>query len=175
VRELNVLTINTGSSSLKMTKYSLGRMEKRMLAASVDRIGSLKSLIHISDQNNGSFVRSRGQNPGPSGCASDSFGSDRRPTLPLHYRWHRTSRGAWRSSVQSAAADRCSRPGGATATGDDERRRYASAQTYGAFYLHTRTSCRLARNRKLDWTDDFSDPVAPSPIAGKGVQTFTNA
>jgi len=55
VRELNVLTINTGSSSLKMTKYSLGRMEKRMLAASVDRIGSLKSLIHISDQNNGSL------------------------------------------------------------------------------------------------------------------------
>ena len=50
--DLNVLTINTGSSSLKMTLYSLDAAEKSVLAASVDRIGSSKSRIRISDQRN---------------------------------------------------------------------------------------------------------------------------
>ena len=50
--DLNVLTINTGSSSLKMTLYSLDAAEKSVLTASVDRIGSSKSRIRISDQRN---------------------------------------------------------------------------------------------------------------------------
>jgi acetate kinase len=54
-RDLNLLTINTGSSSLKMGRYRLGRAETPILVANVDRIGSSKSRISIKDPNNHSL------------------------------------------------------------------------------------------------------------------------
>jgi acetate kinase len=60
---MNVLTINAGSSSLKMTLYRLCRAETRVLAAGVDRIGSLKSRIQISGENNESLFEEEGRIP----------------------------------------------------------------------------------------------------------------
>jgi acetate kinase len=60
---MNVLTINAGSSSLKMTLYRLCKAETRVLAAGVDRIGSLKSRIQISGENNESLFEEEGRIP----------------------------------------------------------------------------------------------------------------
>ena len=51
-RELNLLTINVGSSSLKAARYRIGSVETPFLVANVDRIGSAKSRIRISDSRN---------------------------------------------------------------------------------------------------------------------------
>ena len=46
-RGLNLLTVNTGSSSVKMTFYRIGNDEEPIMLAGVDRIGSRKSHITI--------------------------------------------------------------------------------------------------------------------------------
>ena len=50
--DLNLLTINSGSSSLKVARYRLGKTETRTILANVDRIGSSISHIHVTDPKN---------------------------------------------------------------------------------------------------------------------------
>ncbi len=45
----HLLTINTGSSSLKAALYRVGATETRLLAAQVERIGSPSSRLHLED------------------------------------------------------------------------------------------------------------------------------
>jgi acetate kinase len=59
-RDLNLLTINSGSSSLKLGCYRIGKTETHMMAATVNEIGSSTSRIRISDlHNNTSIDRER--------------------------------------------------------------------------------------------------------------------
>jgi acetate kinase len=46
-RGLRILTINSGSSSLKCALYQMGRGEKLLLSAQIERIGLKDSLFHI--------------------------------------------------------------------------------------------------------------------------------
>ena len=46
---LRILTINSGSSSLKVAMYHMGRSETLVLSGSIERIGLRASLFHIQD------------------------------------------------------------------------------------------------------------------------------
>ena len=48
---LNLLTVNTGSSSIKTAVYQVGKTEEPIIFASVDRIGSLESRTTITNAN----------------------------------------------------------------------------------------------------------------------------
>src|SRR5262249_23295185 len=52
-RDWNLLTINAGSSSLKVALYQMGSLETCLLTANVERIGSPVSRITIAYKNNG--------------------------------------------------------------------------------------------------------------------------
>jgi acetate kinase len=52
-RDWNLLTINAGSSSLKVALYQMGSLETCLLTANVERIGSQVSRITIAYKNNG--------------------------------------------------------------------------------------------------------------------------
>jgi len=52
-RDWNLLTINAGSSSLKVALYRIGSLETCLLVANVERIGSPVSRITIAYTKNG--------------------------------------------------------------------------------------------------------------------------
>ena len=53
---LRVLTINSGSSSLKCSLYEMGHAETRLLSGSLDRIGLRGGLFHIRDADGQSLL-----------------------------------------------------------------------------------------------------------------------
>jgi acetate kinase len=145
---MNVLTINTGSSSLKMTWYSLNGTEKQVLAASVDRIGSTGNRIRIRDDNNTSLL-------------------DREERIPNHG----AALGTLLDCIeQQTSFSNLDGIGHRVVVVDMLQHKLTEHFIYTRDYL-----VDLPEIANWHWTDDFSDPVAPQPIARPGVQTFTNA
>jgi acetate kinase len=56
-RFLRILTINSGSSSLKVAMYHMGRSETLMLSGSIERIGLRASLFHIQDADGETLIQ----------------------------------------------------------------------------------------------------------------------
>jgi acetate kinase len=54
---LRILTINSGSSSLKVAMYHMGRSETLVLSGSIERIGLRASLFHIQDADGETLIQ----------------------------------------------------------------------------------------------------------------------
>jgi len=54
-----ILTINTGSSSLKVALYEMGRGETRILSGEVERIGVPEGLLHVTDATGAKLIDQR--------------------------------------------------------------------------------------------------------------------
>jgi acetate kinase len=54
---LRILTINSGSSSLKVAMYHMGRSETLVLSGSIERIGLRASLFHIRDADGETLIQ----------------------------------------------------------------------------------------------------------------------
>ena len=54
-----ILTINTGSSSLKVALYEMGRGETRILSGEVERIGVPEGRLHVTDANGATLIDQR--------------------------------------------------------------------------------------------------------------------
>jgi acetate kinase len=58
-----IVTINTGSSSLKLALYDMGREETRALSGEVERIGLPASRWHVTDAQGASLIDQEGNLP----------------------------------------------------------------------------------------------------------------
>jgi acetate kinase len=54
-----ILTINTGSSSLKVALYEMGRGETRILSGEAERIGTPEGRLHVTDANGVTLIDQR--------------------------------------------------------------------------------------------------------------------
>jgi acetate kinase len=54
-----ILTINTGSSSLKVALFEMGRRETRILSGEVERIGVSEGRLHVTDANGATLIDQR--------------------------------------------------------------------------------------------------------------------
>ena len=54
-----ILTINTGSSSLKVALYEMGRGETRILSGEIERIGVPEGHVHVTDANGATLIDQR--------------------------------------------------------------------------------------------------------------------
>jgi acetate kinase len=61
VVDRHLLTVNTGSSSLKAALYRLGEKESRELFAEAERIGLPHSLLRFQDVRGGTFEEQRAE------------------------------------------------------------------------------------------------------------------
>jgi acetate kinase len=54
-----ILTINTGSSSLKVALFEIGRGETRILSGEIERIGVPEGRVHVTDANGATLIDQR--------------------------------------------------------------------------------------------------------------------
>src|SRR6185437_7524044 len=54
-----ILTINTGSSSLKVALFEIGRGETRILSGEIERIGVPEGHVHVTDANGATLIDQR--------------------------------------------------------------------------------------------------------------------
>ena len=54
-----ILTINTGSSSLKVALFEIGRGETRILSGEIERIGDPEGRLHVTDANGATLIDQR--------------------------------------------------------------------------------------------------------------------
>ena len=64
-----LMTINTGSSSLKAALYRIGQSEQLDFAVNAERIGQDSGRLRIQD-GHGEVVLTEGRSPGPRRCAA---------------------------------------------------------------------------------------------------------
>lgn len=63
MHDFRILTINSGSSSIKIALYEIGEVEDLILSGSIDRIGMTDSSFHIQQPNGETLIREQNKLP----------------------------------------------------------------------------------------------------------------
>ncbi len=74
MQRANILTINSGSSSIKFSLYQMGKVESLVFGGKIERIGLSPSLFHVKDVEGKTLIDQQSELPDPEASLKLLFG-----------------------------------------------------------------------------------------------------